>query len=965
MQHFYSFCFRVLVILALLSFINICYANKLSDEEKIEFYNTQVKPILTKNCFQCHGGDVEVQGGLELTSREKILEGGHYGPAISLENPTDSFLLEMIGVGQDTALMPPEGKLDESSLEILTNWINIGLPYPANVSVTEPKLQTESDYWAYRPVKRPEVPSVHSKDWIRNPIDAFILEKLEEQGFKPAPPASKLTLIRRVYYDLTGLPPSPETVDAFLTNTSPDAYVKLIDKLLKSPRYGEKWGRHWLDLVRYAETNGYERDSDKPYVWRYRDYVINAFNNDKPYDEFIKEQLAGDELDSLSTETIIATGYHRLGVWDDEPADRKLARYDYLDDIISTTGQVMLGMTIGCARCHDHKIDPISTQDYYSFLAFFHDIIPHNRGPFTDIGSPKQQAERNRKLADKRLAEQRFQDKLFPIKENIKIELAKILPEPIAPDIGTSPIRDLTYRFYRDTYDQFPNDFDVIVPSAEGKLFNNLISLAPASRKKNIGLVFEGKLQVQEDATYTFHIILQGECRLILNGFKIADLIGERDVEITLPQGESSFRLEYFNKELDNPRLAVFWSGPNLEKQSLSTNKATNFDNLLKTHTESINNNVHLKTLVDNYNELKKQRDDKRRQRIPYEHYALTISESEQTPTHILRRGNPHLVGREVQPAFPTVLNPPIVDISSTPQAAKSSGKRRIFAEWVASAENPLTARVIVNRIWQYHFGRGIIRSTNDFGKLGTPPTHPELLDWLASEFVESGWRLKKMHKLIMTSNTYRMSSQSNTKYIQQDANNELFWRFNMRRLAAEEIRDTVLWITGKLNLKMGGPSVFPEVPKEVLETSSRPGAVWGKSLPDEANRRSVYVKVKRSLLVPILNQFDQANTDSTCPVRFSTTVPTQSLTMLNGKFINDQALEFANRMRWEGGMTEQDRVQFGLQLVLCREPKPAEIQRSLKFIQELQQHENVSQEIALTRFALLALNFNELIYID
>ena len=966
MQHSYHFSCRLLVLLLFLISINIGYANNLSDEEKIEFFNTQVKPILAQNCFRCHGGEAEVQGGLELTSRAKILEGGHYGPAVSLENPAESLLLEMIGYGTETAQMPPDGRLDDASLEILAKWIiNIGLPYPASDSDANSALKTASDYWAYRPLKRPQVPSVHSSDWVKNPIDVFILARLEAQGFKPAAPASKLTLIRRVYYDLTGLPPSPEAVDAFLNNTSPDAYEKLIDKLLKSPRYGEKWGRHWLDLVRYAETNGYERDSDKPYVWRYRDYVIKAFNEDKPYDEFIIEQLAGDELETVSPETIVATGYHRLGVWDDEPADRKLARYDYLDDIVSTTGQVMLGMTIGCARCHDHKIDPISTRDYYSFLAFFHDIVPHNRGPLADIGTSEQQAERDRQLTEKRLAEEKFQEELFPIQENIKIELAKIHQEPIVPDTVASPIRELTYRFYRDTYQQFPDDFDVLEPSAEGKLFSNLFSLSPASRQQNIGLVFAGTLLVPEDATYTFHFNLHGACRLILDGFKAADLIGERDVEIALKHGDVSIRLEYFNKDLDKPSLEVSWSGLDFKKQPLSTNVAINFGKLLTTHAELINTNPSLKTLVDKYNTVKKQRDDRRRQRVPYEHQALAISESGQTPTHILRRGNPHLVGREVEPAFPAVLNPPAVVTPSIPEGAKSSGKRRVFSKWVASADNPLTARVMVNRIWQYHFGRGIVRSTNDFGKFGTPPTHPELIDWLASEFIASGWRLKKMHKLIMTSNTYRMSSQNNPKYIQQDANNDLFWRFNMRRLAAEEIRDTVLWITGKLNLKMGGPSIFPELPKEVLATASRPGAVWGKSPPDEANRRSVYVKVKRSLLVPILNQFDQANTDSTCPVRFSTTVPTQSLTMLNGKFINDQALAFANRMRWEGGVTNKDRVQFGLHLVLCREPEPAEIQRALTFMKEIQHNEDVSSEVALTRFALLALNLNEFIFLD
>ena len=451
----------------------------------------------------------------------------------------------------------------------------------------------------------------------------------------------------------------------------------------------------------------------------------------------------------------------------------------------------------------------------------------------------------------------------------------------------------------------------------------------------------------------------------MLNGYKVAELIGERDVEIALAHGDVPIRLEYFNKDLDKPHLEVSWSGANFEKQPLSTTATVNFEELLKTHAEIIETNEQLKALVDEQKELKKQRDQRRRQRVPYDQQAFAISEGKQTPTHILRRGNPHLVGREVKPAFPEVLNPPAVQMLPVPEDAKSSGKRRVFAEWVASAENPLTARVMVNRIWQYHFGRGIVRSTNDFGQLGTPPTHPELLDWLASEFIASGWRLKAMHKLIMTSNVYRMSAQGNPKFIQQDANNDLFWRFDMRRLTAEEIRDTVLWITGKLNLKMEGPSVFPELPKEVLATSSRPRNVWGQSPPEEANRRSIYVKVKRSLLVPILNQFDQANTDSTCPVRFSTTVPTQSLTMLNGKFINDQAHAFANRMRWEGGVTVEDRVQFGLRLVLCREPIPAEIQQALAFMQELQQHEGVSSEVALDRFALLALNLNEFVFLD
>lgn len=961
----YHLCIRFFLFLSIFLLIYNSNANELNEQEKITFYNSKVRPLLETNCIKCHSEENEIEGGLELTSREKILDGGNYGPAVSLENPDESFILEMVGYGKETAQMPPDGKLDDSLLQVFYEWIKLGLPFPTERIENQSNIHLRDNYWAYKPIERPEIPKVKNSEWIKNPIDAFILNKLESHGFIPAPPANKLSLIRRIYYDLTGLPPSPDAIAAFVNNGETDSYGKLIDKLLKSPRYGEKWGRHWLDLVRYAETNGYERDSDKPYVWRYRDYVISAFNKDKPYNEFILEQLAGDELDTVTTDSIIATGFHRLGVWDDEPANRKLAKYDYLDDIVSTTGQVMLGMTIGCARCHDHKIDPISTRDYYSFLAFFHEIIPHNRGTLVDIGSPEQQAERDRQILEKRLADEQFQNQLYPLQENIKIELSKLTQEPIASEIHQSPIKDLTYRFYHIPMENIPNNLESLDIIADGNVFNNLITLAPASRKKYIGLVFEGKLTVPEESTYTFHVNLQGSCRLIINEYQVANLIGNRDLEVTLKSGELSIRIEYINKDSDKPQLSILWSGPNFEKQALTTTSSIDLGKLINTYKEKIESNESLKTLVEKYHQVRKQRDERRRKPVPYEHHALAITEGKPTPTHILRRGNPSLIGREVNPAFPSILNQTSVEIPQEYQNEKSSGKRRVIAEWIASDDNPLTARVMVNRIWHYHFGRGIVRSTNDFGLLGSKPTHPELLDWLASEFISSGWSMKDLHKLIMSSNTYQMSAQNNPDYLQHDANNDTFWRFDMRRLTAEEIRDTVLLVTGNLNLKMGGRSIFTEVSQEVLATASRPGNAWGKSPPDEANRRSVYAKIKRSLLVPILNQFDQADTDSSCPIRFSTTVPTQSLTMLNSKFYNEQAVAFANRMRWEGGVTVEDQVEFGLRMVLCREPNKSEIQRALQFISELQEFENINSEVALNRFALLALNLNEFVYLD
>ena len=353
--------------------------------EQAAFYEKQVLPILKENCLKCHSAK-KPRGGLRLDSRAALLKGGDLGPAVLLDKIDDSPLLKAIHY-RDNLEMPPSGKLPAAKIEILSRWVKMGAPYASGkeevVKAPEHKemkiTAADRDYWAYRPLKRPGVPRVRNTDWLSSPIDAFILAKIEEKGLAPAPPADRVALIRRAFYDLTGLPPTPEEVDAFVRDPSPDAYEKQIDRLLASPGYGEKWGRHWLDLVRFAETHGYERDSPKPFAWRFRDYVVNAFNSDKPYDRFLQEQLAGDELDDATSETLIATGYYRLGIWDDEPADRLQLKYEVLDGIVSTTSQVVLAMTVGCARCHDHKKDPIPQKDYYRLLACFSDVTDMNR----------------------------------------------------------------------------------------------------------------------------------------------------------------------------------------------------------------------------------------------------------------------------------------------------------------------------------------------------------------------------------------------------------------------------------------------------------------------------------------------------------------------------------------------------------------------------------------------------------
>ncbi len=529
----------------------------------IEFFERKVRPLLAENCYSCHGEEKQ-KGKLRLDSPAAINVGGESGSVIVPGKPDESRMILAVSYKDEDLKMPPKTRLSEKQVADLVEWVKLGAPMPTNetslaVAPARKDFQiSDKDraHWAFQPLKRPMVPVMtKGQKPIANPIDAFVLARLNSKRLAANPPATKRELIRRAYYDLTGLPPSPAEVEAFLADKSPRAWESLIDRLLDSPHYGEKWGRHWLDLVRYAESNSYERDNPKPHAWRYRDYVIRAFNDDKPYDRFISEQLAGDEFEKPDDDAIIATGFYRLGIWDDEPADKDVARYDGLDDIVATTGQVFLGLTVDCARCHNHKIDPIPQRDYYRLLSFFQNVTDY---------------------------------------EN--------------------------------------------------------------------------------------------------SGAK---------VEIPLP-------------------------GRPAEK-------------------------------------------------------ALAVSESgaRAPATFVLLRGNPKMKGEEVEPGFLQVINSADPKVSKVSAAAKTSGRRTVLANWIASPENPLTARVMANRLWQYHFGRGIVRSPNNFGLQGDAPTHPELLDWLASEFIQpsvppasrwqSGgqqdaggtwpWSLKRMHRLIMTSQAYQMSS--------------------------------------------------------------------------------------------------------------------------------------------------------------------------------------------------------------
>lgn len=807
---------------------------------QVSFYEKDVLPVLKQHCLKCHGAEPEkIKGGLDLSTRKGVLEGGETGPVVNLAKVDDSLLLKAIHYKTDEHKMPPKGKMPDKDIATIERWVKEGLPVSADriggdIAKAPAKggvvTEEAKRYWAYQPVKRPAAPEVKGKEWVRSPIDAFILAKLEAKNLKPVKPADKAALIRRATYDLTGLPPTPEDVDAFVKSADPNAYEKLLDKLLASPQYGEKWGRHWLDVVRFAETNGYERDGPKPYAWRYRDYVIKSFNEDKPYTQFIREQLAGDEMPGYNPDAIIATGYYRLGIWDDEPADPLLAVFDGYDDLVATTGQAFLATTFNCARCHDHKVDPIPQADYYKMVAFFRDIRPYSNdrnvrsaANLTDISPPDQRVKYEEEL-NKRMAR--------------AAEIEKAMEAIEDAVIKTLPAEDQR--------------------AAEG-----------AERPQ----VVTGKV-------------------------------------IPLLKGKQK----------------------------------------------------------DEYSALKAERAElSKRLAPPGQQLALSVNNCDRNPptTHVLVRGSPQAKGKEVTPGFPEVLGLPEPTIPTPKAGAKSSGRRTVLANWIASKDNPFTARVFVNRVWQYHFGKGIVPSANDFGKLGEQPTHPELLNWLASEFMDGGWKLKRLHKLIMLSNTYQLSSQGDADNLKTDPSNALLWRFNMRRLSGEEVRDSILVVSGSLNFKQFGPSTYPKIPKEVLAGQSVPGQGWPTSPPEEANRRSVYAHVKRSLRVPILVGFDQPDPDSSCPVRYVTTVPTQSLGLLNGEFANEQAEAFARRLQKEAPNDVAAQVTRAIRLTTGRTPNAEEMKHDVAFIARLKEKHKLDDLKALTQYCLLCLNANEFMYLD
>ncbi len=704
---------------------------------------------------------------------------------------------------------------------------------------------TASDraHWAYLPVDRPPLPAVANRDWIRTPIDNFVLAKLEQQGWHPSPEAEPGDWLRRLYLDLIGLPPTLAEQDRFLADPNPERYAEEADALLRRPGYGERWGRHWLDLVRYAESNGYERDAEKPHVWRYRDYVIDSLNNDKRYDRFVLEQLAGDELPNRSGETVIATGFYRLGPWDDEPADVAQDRHDQLDDMIRTTSQVFLGLTMGCARCHDHKFDALSMRDYYRMSAILAPLERPRSGR-TDLDLPAGSREQLTVLAER----DRQIEELQGEREQVRTA------------------------FQREYLATGSSQLAIKVVAA----FQTALGDRSAEQRK---LVSDHEAQL--DAELEQHLPLAARRRIDTLGAQIDGLRGRVP---DLPRG-------YFLRE-----------GPQEPPQSF-----------------------------------------------------------------VLLRGRAASPGPAVEPGLPAVLvrrQPPFE------RAERTSGRRLSMAKWVVHPENPLTARVIVNRVWQYHFGEGIVRTPSDFGVMGDSPTHPQLLDWLAYWFVhEANWSLKRLHRLIVRSSTYRMSKSNSSAYAAVDPENRLLWRFPYRRLQVEVIRDSMLASSGRLNRRMGGPAVKLDIPAVVVEGHADRDKIWKPSDTTAQSRRTVYAFVKRSLVVPILEVLDLPDTTHSTERRNITSVAPQALTLFNGDFVNRQAEHLAERVLVEVGSDPRAQITRAWRLSLCRPPGENELGPLMKFWEaevarapsELATSE--AHRLALIQVCRVIYNLNEFAY--
>jgi len=845
------------------------------DRDGLDFFEKRIRPVLIAKCYKCHSAQSpKVKADLYLDTREGLLKGGESGPAVVPGDAEKSLLIHAIRQGDDDLDMPPKDseRLTPEQVRDFELWVKMGAPDPRAGDAAKPapkppiNFEEARKFWSFRPVKDPPPPALRDPRWARTEVDRFVLAKLEEKGLRPGADTDRRTLLRRVTFDLIGLPPTPEEIDAFLADTSPEAYARVVERLLASPHYGERWGRHWLDVVRYADTAGCNSDYPIPQHYRYRNWVIRAFNEDKPYDEFVREQLAGDLLPWKTwderNDRLIATGYiansRRFA------SSENGIQHLILEDTIDNVGRTFLGLTVNCARCHDHKFDAIANEDYYALYGIFQST----RYPFPGIELNK-----------------------------VPRDLVPLIPQEEA---------DKVLKPYKEKLGE--HDGEVKKLEAERATLQKVVADYDEARKAAAAIKPEEPAQAPADV--------------------VADPDLKRKFE-EVAAAEAKARAELRRLEAEKALLA----------QAPAAGRAR----------------ARLDTLRDLIRAAQRRRDEYAKT-VPVVDSAYAVAEGakvENARLHV--RGEPKNPGGEVPRRFLQVLGG-----QALPSEERGSGRRQL-AEWLIDPANPLPARVMVNRIWQYHFGKGIVQTPSDFGVRGMPPTHPDLLDWLARRFVESGWSVKTMHRLTVLSRTYQISSRDVAENVNVDPHNDFLWKFPRRRLEAEAIRDAVLAVSGGLDRSPGGAHPFP----------AQSGWNYTQHRPFidvyETNKRSVYVMTQRIRRHPFFAIFDGPDTNASTAVRTGSTTPLQALFMMNDPFLHEQARRFAARVLSERP-DDATRIERAYLLAVGRAPASDERRTGLEFLAAVRaklRSAGLPEEQAWESHARVILRLNEFVFVD
>jgi cytochrome c553 len=883
-----------------------------------EYFEKKVRPILAANCVSCHG-EKKQKGDLRLDGKAGFVKGGENGPAVVAGDPAKSRIIKVVRYDDDIK-MPPKGKLSDADIATLTEWVKGGAPWPDDGVIGKGPGKTfdpherAAKHWSFQPIKRPAVPVIDNpKLDIRNDIDRFLFPKLDKDGLTFAPPADKRALLRRVYFDLVGLPPSPADIDTFLKDDAPDAYEKVIDKLLASPQYGERWGRHWLDLVRYAETHGHEFDFEIPDAWRYRDYVVRALNADVPYDKFLTEHIAGDLLPTPRreprtgvNESLLATGFWWLGEAKHSPVDSRAEFADRTDNQIDVFGKAVFGLTVSCARCHDHKFDAIATKDYYALFG----VLTSSRYNRADVSDPGPAHTLLNELQKARAE----LDLLVPPRKAAGANAARS-PQMLAWLEKTQPFE----MFGADWRGRWDVDGLAFRPEA-GPGFPN----SAREARKLAGALRSPTFTV--DKPYlAIRVAGQGaRARLVLNGLQLI----QNPIYGGLAQGINhgdEYRWMLFDLRMWKGQpayLELLDDGPGWVSVSEArfADSGPPADGATKAFLPElpVTDDADAKKVIARIRELEG--------KLPDPIKAPTMRDGTGLNERVFVRGNHKTPGVVAPRATLEVFK-------QKPFAGPGSG-RLDLARTVTDPSNPLVARVIVNRLWKHHFGEGLVRSPDDFGVQGQPPTHPELLDWLASELVERHWSLKRLHKLMLLSAAYRQSSKAtadqSAKAATADPQNKLLHRQNVKRLEAEAIRDNILAVSGRLDLKMEGGGVLPYL------TDHQVGRGRPASGPLDGNgRRSIYLQVRRNFISPMFTAFDYPTPFTTIGRRTVSNVPAQALTMLNNPFVIQQAELWAKKVLAAPG-TAEARVTEMYATAFGRAPTKDELTAATDFVAEL-----------------------------